>query len=94
MPLRIHLLGPFQVESEGAFLRLPPRSKVSSLWAYLLLHAQDELLRTSVAYTLWPDEPEAKARSNLRRDLHRLQSLLPPTPAELLPPGSWVVVTP
>jgi DNA-binding SARP family transcriptional activator len=48
----------------------------------LLLHAQNELLRTSVAYTLWPDEPETKARSNLRRDLHRLQSLLPPTPAE------------
>ena len=83
MPLRIHLLGPFQAEYDGAPLRLPPRSKVTSLWAYLLLHGEDELPRTSVAYSLWPDEPETRARSNLRRDLHRLQGLLPPAPPGL-----------
>ena len=81
MPLRIHLLGPFQAESDGTPLRLPPRSKVTSLWAYLLLHSEDDLPRTTVAFSLWPDEPEPRARSNLRRDLHRLQSLLPSAPA-------------
>ncbi len=52
------------------------------MWAYLLLHRAHPVKRETLAYTLWPDEPEAAARANLRRHLHDLKRILPPDSAE------------
>jgi DNA-binding SARP family transcriptional activator len=81
MTLNIHLFGPMRCDVDGSPLRLPPRAKFISAWAYLLLHADNPLPRAALAYTIWPDHPEREARANLRRGLHRLQSILPPAPS-------------
>jgi predicted ATPase/DNA-binding SARP family transcriptional activator len=78
MTLEIHLLGPMRASRDGAPIRLPPRSKLPSLWGYLLVHRGRPTPRQLLAYTLWSDEPETEARRNLRQQLHRLQQLLPP----------------
>ena len=78
--LRIHLLGSFYLLYNGQphpFNALP---KVLPLWAYLLLHRQEPMSRDRLAFLLWPDETEERARSNLRRHLYDLNRVLP-TPA-------------
>jgi len=82
MTLRIHLFGLMRCDVDGAALRLPPRAKLISAWAYLLLHADNPVPRAALAFTIWPDQPEREARASLRRGLHRLQSVLPPPPAD------------
>jgi predicted ATPase/DNA-binding SARP family transcriptional activator len=82
MGLRLFLLGPMRAYADEAAIKLPPRSRLPSLWAHLLLHRQRPLPRHLLAYTFWPDESEEEARLNLRRHLHRLLQLLPPTAAE------------
>jgi predicted ATPase/DNA-binding SARP family transcriptional activator len=74
-------LGQVRVERDGwpLALSLPPNAWL--LWAYLLLHANGPLLRQQVAFTLWPDVPEADALARLRRQLYVLQRGLPPSPA-------------
>ena len=81
MALRLFLLGPMRVYTDDAAIKLPPRSRLLSLWGYLLIHRQRPTPRNLLAYTFWPDEAEAESRLNLRRHLHRLTQLLPPTPA-------------
>jgi DNA-binding SARP family transcriptional activator len=81
MTLRLHLFGPLRCDVDGVPLRLPPRAKLISAWAYLLLHADHPVPRAVLAFTIWPDATERQARASLRRGLHRLQSLLPPPPA-------------
>jgi len=44
----------------------------------LLLHPERVIQRQRLAFTLWPDVPEASARANLRRHLHHLKRALPP----------------
>lgn len=65
--LRIHLLGPMQIEREGEPIHLP-RRKVESLLAYLLLyperHGRDQL-----ATLFWGDSSDAQARHSLRTAL-------------------------
>ena len=60
------------------------------LWAYLLLHRSHPVKRETLAFTLWPDEPEASARANLRRHLHDLKRILPPPAGSSGP--DWLLV--
>ncbi|MCJ7678281.1 MAG: tetratricopeptide repeat protein [Anaerolineales bacterium] len=82
MPLRVFLLGPMRAYTEETPLKLPPRSKLVSLWGHLLVHRDRAIPRTLLAYTFWPDEAEQEARLNLRRHLHRLQQVLPTAPQD------------
>jgi len=75
--LRVAFLG----QPRFAFDGMPfpfTRPRTLGLLAFLLLHRATHLTRDTVAFTLWPDETEAEARSNLRRHLHLLTQTLPP----------------
>ncbi|HET7010154.1 MAG TPA: tetratricopeptide repeat protein [Anaerolineales bacterium] len=87
MGLRLFLLGPMRAYVDEAAIKLPPRSRLLSLWGYLLVHRSRPMPRNLLAYTFWPDESEEEARLNLRRHLHRLAQLLPATE----PAISWIV---
>ncbi|MDQ6694054.1 MAG: hypothetical protein M3014_06490, partial [Chloroflexota bacterium] len=87
--LQIHLLGRpyFLLDGETCSVAALPRTW--SLLAYLLIHRSHPVKRETLAFTLWPDEPETSARANLRRHLHDLKHILPSTPA---PSGcDWLV---
>lgn len=58
-------------------IKLPPRARHLSLWAFLLVHRRQPTPRDLLAYTFWPDESEPQARLNLRRSIHRLSQMLP-----------------
>ena len=66
-PLRLHLLGVFQIERGAQMLRLPTR-KIESLLAYLVLHP-DPHPREELAALLWGDVTDAQARGSLRKAL-------------------------
>jgi DNA-binding SARP family transcriptional activator len=87
--LCIHLLGNPQVFYGEQPIPLPTPDKVLALWAYLLLNRQQPISREYLAYALWPDVPESKARANLRRHLHLLRQQLPAPPAHL----PWILAT-
>ena len=90
MELRIYLLGSFRVFHDRIALKLPPRSRVVSLWAYLCLHRDRLIPRAQLAYTLWPESTEKDARANLRRHLHLLRSLVPSGESWLILEGDAV----
>lgn len=87
MKLQVHLFGSPRAFAGDTPIKLPPRSKVVSLWGYLLLHSGERIPRSHVAYTLWPDSSEQEARANLRRHLHRLGQILPEAEAG----APWIV---
>lgn len=73
---RLRLLGPVQIEQGGV-----PRPKLGSqksllLLAYLVTNPQEQS-RARLAALLWPDQPDDKARSNLRWSINNLANLLP-----------------
>jgi non-specific serine/threonine protein kinase len=61
---RIYLLGEPRVSFDS---RLSVREGVVALLAYLVLHRGQVLHRDVVAFALWPDHDEDKAKANLRR---------------------------
>jgi DNA-binding SARP family transcriptional activator/predicted ATPase len=70
--LSARLLGPFTAAGEAGELRLPT-DKTRALLAYLALNADTPLRREQLAGLLWPDQPDAQARQNLRKTLGRLK---------------------
>lgn len=78
--IQISLLGGFRLLVDGQPYKLSALPKSTPLLAYLLLHAAAPVARDQIAYTLWPDEAEGQARSNLRRHLHDLRRAFPPAP--------------
>src|SRR5262245_24631731 len=75
--LRIRLLGELDLRSGEV---PPPRlesARAGSLLTYLLLHRAAPQSRQHLAFLLWPDSPEAQARTNLRHVLHHLRRALP-----------------
>ncbi len=78
--LEIHLLGQFRIVYQGKLLSFSALPKTLPLWAYLLLHHDQLIARDYLAFQLWPDESEEKARANLRRHLYDLNRVLPPSP--------------
>ena len=86
--LRLRLLGPPQiVDDADPGWRFLPKRKSLELLAYLVLHAESQLGRDTVAFALWPDANEEDARANLRRNLHVLVPLLPAA-------ATWILVQP
>lgn len=75
--LTISLFGQISLHLNGQLLPFATRPKTTPLLAYLLLHQAEPIPRETLAFTLWPDEPERKARANLRRHLHYLRQALP-----------------
>jgi DNA-binding SARP family transcriptional activator len=75
--LRIQLLGEFSLNYDGVPLTAISTPRLQSLLTYLVLHRYAPQSRQHLAFLLWPDLPEARARANLRRQLHQLQHTLP-----------------
>jgi DNA-binding SARP family transcriptional activator len=75
--LHIRLLGEFNLNYDGTPLTTISTPRLQSLLTYLILHRNAPQARSHVAFCLWPDLSEARARANLRRQLHQLQHALP-----------------
>lgn len=76
--LEIYLLGHLRLFYNGEPFPFKAPPKTTPLWAYLLLRRGEPVSRQTLAFTLWPDEPERVAKTNLRRHLHYLKRALPP----------------
>lgn len=77
MALRIHLLGDFDLETDGDPLVAVDSVRLQAVLAYLLLHSRARQPRQHVAFQLWPDSSEEQARRNLRKALHQIRHALP-----------------
>ncbi|MBP7593247.1 MAG: tetratricopeptide repeat protein [Chloroflexi bacterium] len=70
--LQLNLFGPMQAIVAGKTLHFAT-AKVQALLAYLALEPERPYRREQLAALLWPDQPDADARRNLRLTLHRLK---------------------
>lgn len=74
--LQISLFGPFQVNVDDqpavGFLS----DKVRALLAYLAVEQSRPFRREALAGLFWPEQPEKKARANLRRALFNLRQVI------------------
>jgi len=77
LTLRIRLLGEFSLNYDGTPLTTISAPRLQSLLTYLILHRAAPQARSHLAFCLWPDLPEDRARANLRKQLHQLQRALP-----------------
>ena len=77
--LRVCLLGGVEVSGTDP-AQVRSSSRAISLLAYLVSHAESPQPRAHLAGVLWPDSPDAQARTNLRRELHHLRVLLHDNP--------------
>lgn len=75
-PLKIALFVSFQVSLNGRSLTDFATDKARALLVYLLLERQQPHRRESLATLLWPDQPDARARQNLRQALSNLRQAL------------------
>jgi DNA-binding SARP family transcriptional activator len=75
--LHVHLLGGFCAFDGGHAVTALDTPRLQSVLAYLLLHRHTPLSREHLAFRLWPDMAEDRARANLRKVLHRLREALP-----------------
>jgi DNA-binding SARP family transcriptional activator len=94
----LRLLGPFALERDDGPVRGFRSDKVRALLAYLAAQPDRLWSRSVLADLLWPDRPEAVARSNLRNALSNLRQLLGdghggPRYLEALPTGVRVTPT-
>ncbi len=66
-------------------------SRALSLLAYLAAHPETAQPRAHLAGLLWPDSSQSQARTNLRRELHHLRTLLRDSPCLRIDDGwlSW-----
>lgn len=76
MGLEVSLSGGFSATLDGEPWNLP-RGRARLLFVYLLLHRQAPVDRSRLAGLFWADSTEEQARTNLRRELHKLKGLLP-----------------
>ena len=74
--LKIYLLGPPQVMLDGVPIIAMRSDKVRGLLSYLAVEVEQPQRREKLAGLLWPDYPEASARSNLRRALADLRKVI------------------
>jgi DNA-binding SARP family transcriptional activator/tetratricopeptide (TPR) repeat protein len=77
--VRIALFGQPRVVSEDGSREYPLPRKTLNVLGYLILQSKRPPTRDAVAFTLFPDEDEEKARGSLRRNLFHLLSALPST---------------
>ena len=81
--LTITLLGEQRVAANRDVLTDVHSPRTLGLLAYLVLHPGAPQLRRHLAGLFWPDTTDAQARTNLRRELHRLRHALPDADALL-----------
>lgn len=86
--LKITLFNQFALSLHDQPLRPSLRPKTLELWAYLLLHQRESILRQTIAFELWPDTDDKTALTNCRRHLHHLRMLL----AEIAPDANWLAI--
>ncbi len=79
--LEIRLLGEQRVIGTPHNGARHPQSRSFALLAYLILHAGIPQARSHLAAVFWPDSNEAQARTNLRRELHNLRTMLADDPS-------------
>lgn len=84
--LEVHLLGHPQFLTHGTPIKLAKRSVSIPLAAYLLLHRDEWISRSFLAFTLWANEPEDIALSELRRYVYLLNKSLPQVAGD----ESWI----
>jgi predicted ATPase/DNA-binding SARP family transcriptional activator len=77
MPLAIRLLGEPSMTFDGKPWKWSAPPRCLPLLALLALARNGAPTRASLAATMWPDEIDSDARTNLRRHLHRLARALP-----------------
>lgn len=75
--LRVQFLGDFKLVYGDAPLAGVNSTRLQSLLAYLILHADTPQPRQHLAFRLWPDTTEAQARNNLRQFFYQLRHTLP-----------------
>src|ERR1700684_1207392 len=73
----LRLFGHAGLWVDGAPLKLAKRTTTLSLLGYLVLHRNAPVPRTTLAYTLFPDETEEAAFGELRRYLYLTGKLVP-----------------
>ena len=73
------MFGPPRFVFDGAPWRFAGTPRCVPLLAYLAF-ARAPVPRALAAAAIWPDELDTDARANLRRHLHQLRTVLPPTP--------------
>ena len=76
--LRIMMFGQPRVVADDGSRDYPLPRKTLNVLGYLILKSKRPPTRDAVAFALFPDEDEEKARSSLRRNLSYLLSALPP----------------
>ncbi len=82
--MRISLFGNLRISVAGTPVTSVNTSRLQSLIAYLVLHADAPQPRERLAFTLWPGSRESQARTNLRQLLHNLKRALPPESSSLV----------
>jgi len=74
--LTISLLGPLQITLDGRPVTDFATDKARALLAYLAVEAGTPHRRDALAGLLWPDQPQRKARQNLRQALSHLRQAI------------------
>ena len=74
--LMLHLLGSFQATLDGQPITGFESNKVRALLAYLAVEAERPHSRDELIGLLWPDQPDATARANLRQALANLRNAI------------------
>ena len=91
--MEFRLLGPLEVEMDGAVLPVGgPRQR--ALLAYLLLHANEAVRREVLIDALWGEEPPARAQNSLQVAVHGLRKLLGAERIETVGDGYRLLVQP
>ncbi|MGE5138508.1 MAG: BTAD domain-containing putative transcriptional regulator [Rudaea sp.] len=75
--MRIELLGKLRFTFGRRPVTSVSTSRLQSLLAFLVLHAEAAQSREHLAFLLWPESSESQARTNLRQLLHHLRRALP-----------------
>ena len=75
--VHIQLLGGFGLRIDDTPVITLDQERLQALLAYLVLQRATPQSRQHLAFQLWPDSTEARARTNLRSLLHRLRQALP-----------------
>ena len=74
--MQAQLFGLFSIaNSSGRPIRFPTE-KAKGLFAYVVMHGQDEVLRSRLASLLWEESSESAAKASLRTELQRLKRAL------------------
>jgi DNA-binding SARP family transcriptional activator len=82
MQFEIRLLGQPSFFLNGEPFKFSAPRKALALLGYLLLKRAVPTARDSLAYTLWSEDTEEEARTELRRHLNYLKNALPLSPSE------------